>query len=177
MVDQTPKHSVKRMRTIMIILMWLLAFVLLLYFFNGVLTRQQNPNRQPVSTVSKAGVREVILKANDRHSFYVSGFINQHPVTFLLDTGATNVAIPATLNNTLGLPLGQSMIVDTANGRSRAYATTITRLSIGNIVLTDIHASINPTFKAKYILLGMNALKQLEFIHKGNTLTLRQYPR
>ena len=176
MVELKPKQHIKRMRSGMIILSWIMAMLLLVYFFGYVLKRQQNPNMHPKSMLSASGIKEVSLRANNAHSYYVNGKINGHSVTFLLDTGATNVAIPEGLNSQLKLPKGAQVLVSTANGRAIAYQTRIRSLRIGNIVLSNVRASLNPAFRANYVLLGMNALKQLEFIHRGNTLTLRQYP-
>ena len=177
MGERNAKRSTKRIRTSMIVLTWVVAFVLLVYFFTYILKRQQNPNMHPVSMTTAKGVKQVTLKANNYHSFYVDGLINKHPVTFLLDTGATNVAIPSQLNTRLGLPQGAQVTVQTASGQALAYQTRIRTIMIGNIKLMNIKATLNPAFKANYVLLGMNALKQLEFIHKGNTLILRQNPR
>jgi len=38
-----------------------------------------------------------------------------------------------------------------------------------------VRASINPAMQASQILLGMSALKQIEFIQRGDSLTLTQY--
>jgi aspartyl protease family protein len=51
--------------------------------------------------------------------------------------------------------------------------TNIQRLSIGDIQLDNVRANLNPGFKANEILLGMSALKQLEFTQKGEWLVLR----
>ena len=93
----------------------------------------------------------------------------------MLDTGATNVAIPAHLADKLNLQRGHRHQVMTANGIAEAFGTRINTLTIGDILLRDIRASINPSMAGNEILLGMSALKQIEFTQRGDQLTLRQY--
>jgi aspartyl protease family protein len=49
------------------------------------------------------------------------------------------------------------------------------RLTISDIVLKDINASINSSITGNEILLGMSALKEIEFTRKGDRLISRQY--
>ena len=105
-----------------------------------------------------------------------SGFINGKEVTFLLDTGATHVAIPEKLASKLqlkGLARGQS---STANGYVDIEFTRINELRLGSIIAYDVTASINPGLNhSDYILLGMSVLKNVEFRQSGNQLELIQY--
>lgn len=171
-MDQAP--PTKRIGTGMFILAWLVAILLLVGFFSGVLEKQENPNQKPVTREGLSGKKEVILQANRQHHYLVNGQINGQQVVFLLDTGATHVAIPAKLAKKLDLIKGQRQTVITASGRSIAYQTTINSLRIGDILLQDIHASINPDMPGEVILLGMSALRELEFTQTGDALILRQ---
>jgi aspartyl protease family protein len=167
-------HTQKRMGKGMLIAAWLCALLLLTLFFNQELEQQYNPNSSPISKNIGDGA-EVKLQRN-RHGHYVSaGTINSEKVTFLLDTGATNVSIPANLADKLGLKSGTSHRVSTANGQITVYATRLNELSIGDIHLFNVAANINPGMDGDEILLGMSALKQLEFTQRGDRLTLRQY--
>jgi len=93
-------------------------------------------------------------------------------VVFLLDTGATFVAVPQQLASQLQLKKGHAISISTANGRSKGYITRLKTLSIGQIQLYNIKAIITPNLEE--ILLGMSALKQLEFTQRANELTIRQ---
>ena len=157
----------------MYIVAWLILFGLLAAFFNDWIEQQYNPNRN-ISKQSQNGQKELILKPNRQHHYLSSGTINQQPVVFLLDTGATNVAIPAALATRLRLNKGRAITVQTANGLARAYTTQIKSLGLGNIQLNNISASINPGMDDGVVLLGMSALRQLEFTQKGDLLILRQ---
>ncbi|MFT4994328.1 MAG: aspartyl protease family protein [Paraglaciecola sp.] len=156
----------------MLIFAWAAGLGLLTLLFDEQLAQQINPNAQPISSV-RAGISEVKLQQN-RYGHYVSGgSINGQPVIFLLDTGATDVSIPFHLAEQLNLQPGRRSWVQTANGRIEVAQTTIARLAIGDIELFDVKANLNPGVKQNEILLGMSALKQLEFSQKGKWLVLR----
>jgi len=164
----------KRMGQGMLFASLVLALILMTWFFGRLEERQHNPNQLPVSTTEAHWV-EVVLNRNKAGHYVTSGTINGQAVEFLLDTGATDVVIPIGLANKLGLRSGHKSQAITANGTIVVYSTEIGQLSIGQINLTDIRASINPAMNTSGILLGMSALKQIEFIQRGNQLTLRQY--
>ena len=157
----------------MIILAWVFAFALLIVFFNDFLAKQLNPNQQPSSYQTVDGT-EVSLKQNRQGHYVASGTINGQPVVFLLDTGATNVSIPFHLGEQLGLRPGMGQRVMTANGSITVARTEIDTLTIGDIQLNDISANLNPGMQGNEILLGMSALRQLEFTQRGQWLILRQ---
>ena len=122
------------------------------------------------------GIREVVLERNRQGHYVANGEINGIPVTFLLDTGATDVAIPAEIALEANLVSGLAQQASTANGVVTVYSTRINKLTLGNIVLYNIEASITPSMLGGIILLGMSALQQIEFTQRGATLTLRQLP-
>ncbi len=157
----------------MIAVACVLGLVTLTLFFGEVEERQRNPNQSPTSTLAN-NVVEVDLDRNRAGHYLVNGTINQQGVEFLLDTGATDVVIPEALANRLGLARGRPGRAMTANGIVTVYATTISELSIGDIVLYDVKASINPAMPPPAILLGMSALSRLEFVQQGDSLTIRQ---
>lgn len=169
-----PAKPEQKIGSIMFVLGWLVFFAMLAWFFDDLLLQQENPNQRP-ETSDASQLREVILKPNRGHHYVVSGLINNQPVTFLLDTGATDVVIPAGLADKLKLRRGAEQIANTANGQVRVYSTQLQSLSIGAIKLDNIRASINPGMSDSTVLLGMSALKQIEFAQRGDNLILRQY--
>lgn len=156
----------------MLILAWVCLFGLLILIFGDLLDEQANPNQVPASVMRGQQV-EIRLEQNRQGHYVVSGSINDTPVVFLVDTGATSVAIPAHLADELALPRGRSGIASTANGNVRITLTEIATLRIGGITLHNVEANINPGMQSDQILLGMSALKQLEFTQRGETLILR----
>ncbi|MCW8963588.1 MAG: TIGR02281 family clan AA aspartic protease [Gammaproteobacteria bacterium] len=158
----------------MMLLAWIIALALLAYFFSGVLDRQHNPNQRVQSSVNEQGRHEVILTRNRQGHYVSNGFINNQPVVFLLDTGATVVSVPEGTARRLGLKAGATSYANTANGTITTYATRLDSIGIGSIQLNNVAAHINPYMSGEEILLGMSFLKKLELIQRGNTLTLRQ---
>ncbi|WP_188149856.1 retropepsin-like aspartic protease family protein [Teredinibacter waterburyi] len=151
---------------------WLMALIGLTLFFQNRDKQRYNPNQDHLNSLG--GVPEVILESNAYHHYVATGLINGHPVTFLLDTGATQVAIPAHLQNLLQLKPRGFFKVGTANGTVEVRGTTIDLLELGPIRLSNVRAALNPGMTGDEILLGMSALKQLEFTQKGNRLIVRQ---
>ncbi len=154
---------------------WILGFLLLTYWFQNYLDNKENPNQQPVSEFNQTGAIEVKLKRNAYGHYVTNGSINRQTVTFLLDTGATHVSVPETVAKRLSLPYGPTQKVNTANGIVDVYQTRLDTLTIGDITLRNVSASINPYMQSEQILLGMSALKRIEFSQRGNELTLKQY--
>ena len=153
---------------------WILGFLLLALVFSKILEQQSNPN-QSISTLQTADFQEVVLIRNRNGHYKFDGEINRHKVTFLVDTGATITAIPGELQQKLGLKVGPATSVSTANGLTTAYLTRLDQLSIGDIELFDVNASIIPGMGVDEILLGMNVLKHFELVQRGNELIIRQY--
>ncbi len=160
----------------MIIGIWLLVFALLTLFFQNYLEQERNPNQRVDSAVDAGGVREVVLKRNRYGHYNVTGRINGHAVEFLLDTGATQIAVPSTVAKRIGLTNLYETNIHTANGTARAYGTKLDTVSVGNIHLTKLRAMITPGMSGDIVLLGMGFLKHIEFTQRGEQLILRQYP-
>jgi len=172
----TPQQQQKKMGAWMLALMWLLIFVLLGLFFSNILDKQNNPNQTVNTRILDNNVRELVLKRNRQGHYVATGKINNQPVVFMLDTGATDVSIPLNIARRLGLEPGPAATYQTANGLVQVSLTRLQSISLGDIRLTNIRATINPGYKSDQILLGMSFLKHLEFSQRGDTLTLRQYP-
>ncbi len=160
----------------MMVAAWTTALALLILIFGHWEKQSINPNQNPISH-STNGVREVTLAGNRAAHYLVNGKINGNAVTFLLDTGATNVAVPKSIANRLGLASMETGYADTANGRVRVGFTRIKTLEIGAIQLNNVSASINSNMSDDVVLLGMSALKQLQLTQENNQLTLRQTTR
>jgi aspartyl protease family protein len=164
----------KRMGTAMQALAWIVLIGLGVAYFGDLLDRQHNPNQSLETRHGEGGVREVVLQRNKYGHYVTSGEINGRPVTFMLDTGATGVAIPAATAAHLDLKRGRAFPIQTANGVSTSYAVNLNRVSVGGIELHDVSAGISPGLQTKEILLGMSFLKHIEFTQRGDTLILRQ---
>lgn len=172
----TENDSTNKIGKTFVWLAWIIALALLMFVFQDMLDQQYNPNSKPKVHLNDSGQAEVILKQNRQGHYVTQGSINDSAVTFLLDTGATQVSIPAHIADKLQLESYGRYPVQTANGTITVYRTKIDQLSIGNIFLYNVAAHINPAMESDEILLGMSALKKVEFSQTGKQLTLREHP-
>lgn len=159
---------------IMMILAWIAGLLLAMHFFSLWEERQNNPNPSPASQHTGSTI-EVTLESNRQGHYLFNGQINQQDVTFIIDTGASQVSIPAKLGERLGLSPGAPIALNTANGRTTGHRTEIATLSMGDIQLHEVPALLVPNMEQDYVLLGMSALNHLEFTQRSGTLLLRQY--
>jgi len=173
-MKDSSEDDTKAMGKVMMALAWAVILGLLMMFFYHWEQNAYNPNTQPESSTTDT-LNRVILERNKYHHYITQGKINDDNVIFLLDTGASDVVIPEALAATLKLKKGARHYANTANGTIDIYRTQIQQLSIGNITLYNVNASINPHMNGMEVLLGMSALKNIEFTQRGNQLTLKQY--
>lgn len=149
---------------------WIVILGLFYLLFQDELQERHNPNHD-LAVVSTG--EPVVLQRNRQGHYVAPGEINGVPVTFLLDTGATDISIPGKLSRKLGLKAGQPFYARTANGTIEVYGTVLERVSLGGIVQRNVRASINPHMESRTILLGMSFMQHLEMTQRGDTLTLK----
>ncbi len=167
----------RRLGTGMVVAAWAVAIALLVSLFSGLLDGQRNPNGQVAGIRTDTGVAEVRLVQNRQGHYIASGLINGEPVVFLLDTGATDVSVPARLARRLNLKRGAPMQAQTANGVVTTYRTRLASVALGTISMSGVRAHINPGMTGDEVLLGMSFLRDLELSQREGLLTLRQRPR
>lgn len=129
--------------------------------FGELLEQREHPNRALVTGAD--GPRRVTLEPSPGGHYLAPGRINGQAVTFLVDTGASHVAVPAGVADDLGLERGPPIRVVTAAGTVRAFRTRIDRIALGGIELRDVAASINPSMGGDEVLLGMSFLRHVQF--------------
>ena len=154
----------------MIMAGWGLGVLVLALLFGGILERRENPNRLSVL----AGQEGELVLLRDRTGHYrAEGWLNGVATIFLLDTGATRLAVSSELARRAGLERGATTRISTANGVVRAWRTRVPRLEIGPLVFQDLAAVIAPNLPNDAALLGMNALGDLHIEQRGEELILR----
>jgi aspartyl protease family protein len=178
MSDGPEDRGVQRTGRTMMVLAWVAGLGLLTVLFQDLLESQFNPNRQPQVQLAQDGSKEVVLQRNAQGHYVADGRINGLPVTFLLDTGATDVAIPESLANRLGLQRLGGGVSQTANGAVAVWQTRLDEVRLGDIAMTDVSAAIVPTMDSSTpVLLGMSFLKRLDFVQRDGELVLREIAR
>jgi aspartyl protease family protein len=164
-------NPTRKMGRIMAILAAFTLLGLLWLFFEARLQDRHNPNRR--LEVMPGSARELVVQRNRLGHYLIPGTINGQAVTFLLDTGATQVSIPLSLASHADLEPGAPSKVQTANGTITVYQTQVTILGMGPFLIRNVPANLNPGMEGDKVLLGMSVLKHLEFTQRGDTLVLR----
>lgn len=155
---EQPKAG-NRSGILMMLLFWVLLMAVGTWWLQGGLESLNNPNAHIVETAEPR--TPLTLKRNRAGHFKAPGEINGVPVTFLLDTGATYVAVPAGLAHELGLERGRRVWFNTANGRVQGALTELDDVSLGGIRIRDVQGSISPNMDDDTVLLGMSFLSLL----------------
>ena len=157
----------------MYVLAVIACIVLLTVLFSDQIDRQRNPNQHVEGILTGDGAAQIVLHRNRQGHYVATGSINGVDAEFMLDTGATAVAISTAVARRSGLQRGPAIAVATANGSTTAYATRIDTVRLGTIVEHDVLATIVPNLEGNQILLGMSFLKRLDFSQAGATLVLK----
>lgn len=122
---------------------------------------------------------EEVLWPTSNGMFLTVGTINGRTVEFLIDTGATYIAMNAEEARRLGVKYrsGQEIRISTANGVVRAWLVTLDKVSVGSITVRNVKASIQEGPGLGRTLLGMSFLNQVRMERDGGSMRLQQKAR
>ncbi|NML44718.1 TIGR02281 family clan AA aspartic protease [Ramlibacter sp. G-1-2-2] len=126
------------------------------------------------STESPRGNRIVLPVGSGGH-FFASGSINGKPVEFLVDTGATSVAMSVGDAQRLGLDYqsGRPIGVNTANGVVPAWLLRLGSVRIGDVEVYDVDAVVSPA-SMPYVLLGNSFLNRFQMTRQNDQMVLER---
>jgi aspartyl protease family protein len=129
---------------------------------------------QAYSAATRAGRQNVTLSADARGHFVATGSINGGSVRFLVDTGATLVALSASDARRLGINYlrGERGQVQTANGVAIGYRVKLDSVRIGDIEVNNVDAVVSENDAMGVTLLGMSFLNRMEMQRAGQSMTL-----
>ena len=119
----------------------------------------------------------VTLWAKSDGHFHADGAINGTGVRFLVDTGATSIAMSSRTADRIGLnykSLGKAGFASTASGVVSIYYLKLTSVQIGSIKLYNVDAGVIEGNHPNEILLGMSFLGQLNMRQEGDKLVLKK---
>ncbi len=124
-------------------------------------------------TPEKAGA--IIRPVNGMYN--VPGFINRQPVDFLVDTGASSIAISANQARKLGINYrseGQKGYSSTASGYAKIYKIKLDSVRVGDIVIKNVDAAVLEGNHPTTALLGMSFLNHVNMKRDGQLLVLEK---
>jgi aspartyl protease family protein len=123
----------------------------------------------------ESGPEAKIWRSGRRYT--TPGLINGQPVEFLLDTGATSVAMSSATAKRLGIQYrlkGRPIRVGTASGTANGYAINLDRVKVGEIELYNVAGAVIEGDSPRTVLLGMTFLKQVTMEDKGQLMLLKK---
>jgi aspartyl protease family protein len=117
--------------------------------------------------------QQIKLFAQTGGHFLTSGTINGRTVNFVVDTGATNVALSAAEADRIGLDYknGKLTYSSTANGMIVAYRVSLATVRIGDVQVYNVDATVVPA-SMPYVLLGNSFLQRFQMRRENDLLTL-----
>ena len=120
------------------------------------------------------GRETVTLFSNANGFFHAEGYVNNRPVTFLVDTGANTIALNSGTANRIGLNYkdGQKGIAATASGYAEIFLVTLEEVEVGGLSLRQVQASVIEGPQPDVPLLGMSFLGAFNMKREGNQMQL-----
>jgi aspartyl protease family protein len=132
----------------------------------------------PAQTVAQASGRSLDIPRDARGHFATDGRIDGQRINFMVDTGASLVALNEKSAARFGLrPLRSdyNATVSTANGTVKAARTRLAMIELGGLVVRDVDALVLPDEALSENLLGLSFLSKLKrFEYANGRMVLEQ---
>jgi aspartyl protease family protein len=124
---------------------------------------------------SSANGREILIAAGPGGHFVTSGQINGKAVQFMVDTGATTVAMGRSEAERIGVDWkqGQRGLTQTAGGVVPVYVVSLTSIRIGDVEVFGVNATIVPV-EMPFVLLGNSFLGRFSMRRDSNVMRLEK---
>jgi aspartyl protease family protein len=119
------------------------------------------------------GAREIVLTAGPGGHFITGGAINGQAVSFMVDTGATTVALSQSEATRIGLDLrnGERGLGSTANGLVPVLNLTLTSVRVGDVEVANVAATVLPA-QMPHVLLGNSFLTRFNMRRENDVMRL-----
>jgi aspartyl protease family protein len=126
-------------------------------------------------TAPPAGGREIVITAGPGGHFITGGSINGRSVRFMVDTGATVLALGRDEALRLGLDLSTARpaMSETANGPVAVQMITLTRVRVADVEVANVAAIVVPA-AMPYVLLGNSFLTRFQMRRENDVMRLEQ---
>jgi aspartyl protease family protein len=136
------------------------------------------PPKAQAATVAQAGIRSLSIPRDARGHFQTDGRIDGQRIEFMVDTGASVVALNEKSAASFGLRPSRgdyNATVSTANGTIKAARTRIAMIDLGGLIVRDVDAMVLPDEALSENLLGLSFLSKLKrFEYANGKLVLEQ---
>jgi len=136
------------------------------------------PSRVGTGSAPVAGAGStIVLPMGTGGHFSAAGSINGKPVNFLVDTGATSVALSQGEANRIGLEWkrGRPGLSQTANGTVPVYAVNLTTVRVGDVEIANVAAVVVPS-DMPMVLLGNSFLNRFNMRRDNDVMRLEKKP-
>lgn len=120
---------------------------------------------------------QAIISLTPRGQYLTAGSINSLPVTFLVDTGATSIAMNMAVAKRLGIDFRVTGIKGsshTASGVVRSWSVLLDKVKVGDIALRNVRAMVLEGGGIQEVLLGMTFLSRVEMSESKGLMYLKQ---
>ncbi len=126
-----------------------------------------------VGGAAPSGGDRISLTADARGHFFSRGSINNRPVQFMVDTGASVVAIGQGEADQIGLKYqgGQRVTLGTANGAARGWALKLASVRLGDVTMYEVDAVVVAA-SLPAVLLGNSFLNRFRMQRDGSQMML-----
>lgn len=116
----------------------------------------------------------VSIMLNSAGQYRTTGSINGRPVSFLVDTGATIVAINSITAKSLGIDSSKGRVLraTTASGVVESVEVFLDIVKVGGIKIRNVQAAVIPGSFPQDILLGMSFLRNVKIRENAGTMQL-----
>jgi aspartyl protease family protein len=119
----------------------------------------------------------IAIRRGQNGHFETDAVLDGRRMSFLIDTGATVIALRESDAARLGIHPGQrdySMKISTANGVTLAAPVEINRVEVGDVTVRNVAALVLPDQALAQNLLGMSFLSRVHWQYESNRLVLQQ---
>jgi aspartyl protease family protein len=132
----------------------------------------------PIETTGQSSGRSISLARDGRGHFLTEARIDGQRIAFMVDTGASVIALNETSAARFGLRPSRgdyNASVTTANGTIRAARTRLAMVDVGGLIVRDVDAMVLPDEALSENLLGLSFLSKLKrFEYANGKMVLEQ---
>ncbi|WP_342720485.1 TIGR02281 family clan AA aspartic protease [Acidovorax sp. FHTAMBA] len=130
----------------------------------------------PVSVGARSGSgKRIVLMADSRGHFVNTGTINGRVMQYMVDTGASTIAIGRTDADRMVLNYknGEPVRMNTANGVAQGWRIRLDSVRLGDVEVLGVEAIVTPE-PMPYVLLGNSFLTQFQMTRINDQMVLEK---